>query len=195
MLVVLYNIKRSPLRASEPSRIDFLPFIMSCYLHVPILLKLSLVERADFFPFVNHKLGCWTIRQDIVLAGGTLLLTFFFLFHLRAFASKSPFGSPCSPGVTFSGRFLGFIGPLCAPEFYVWQQWVISPIKSAAISMAPIGGGGAWYVISAFLVRSFNPAIKKIILSVFNFSFLLVPLNYRTGTYSWTVSFCFYLSS
>lgn len=169
---------------------------MSCYLHVPILPKLSLVERADFFPFVNHKLDCWTTRQDIVLAGGLLLLTFFFPFHLWAFASKSPFGSPCSPGVTFSGHFLGVIGPLCAPEFYGWQQWVISPIKSAAISMVPIGGGGAWYVISAFLVRSFNPAMNKIILSVFSFVFfLLVPLNYRTGTYLWMVSFCFYLSS
>lgn len=37
-------------------------------------------------------------------------------------------------------------------------EQVVGPVKSVAISMASLGEGGVWYVISAFLVKRFNPA-------------------------------------
>lgn len=83
----------------------------------------------------------------------------FFFVHLVVCRSKLARITVFTRSV-FTGRFHSFMASLWALEFYAEQQWVISSIKSPATSVTSLGGNRAQYVISAFLMRIFNPSMN-----------------------------------
>lgn len=109
-----------------------------------------------FRPRITTQTGTWS--QEASAGVYTPHHPFFFV-HLVTCRSKLA-RIIVFTGSVFTGCFHNLIASLWALEFYAEQQWVISPIKSPATSVTSLGGNRAQYVISAFLVRIFNPPMN-----------------------------------
>ena len=96
-----------------------LPLFMPCYPHFPTISQLSLAKHVEFFSLfsTSSALGLqdrWSLLTGVVPAVRTCCWHSF-SSPPCACASQRPFGSPCSSGFMFTGRFLSLVHSLWAP--------------------------------------------------------------------------------